>query len=267
MERSFQGTPLDRASAASDGVVVAVLPQGTYTLHPSFTSLSPGGSTTQQDLAPLTLTVGCQQVLEVVPDVYVRIDASLPECTTEETVHLTGTVVGTNDIASVSHAVSGGAPVVVCAACGPNPPIDVDVPLVRGANSVRVEAVDSAGNVAATTVFTRRVAEPSALDRAPAAEPLRVRRDVRGDLVITWETGGGPFNAYRGSIASLHVGRTYDHGEVGACAESASTVTLPNDAGSWYYLVVEAGCPSAPETSYGRNSFGVERPAANPRCP
>jgi hypothetical protein len=105
--------------------------------------------------------------------------------------------------------------------------------------------------------------EPSALDLAPGAEPLRVAR-VPAGLRLTWEDAAAAQvdHAYRGFI-----GTWYSHAAVAACALGTPEVTLPGEPGDdLYFLVAGAACDGR-VSSVGRRSDGVERPAADPACP
>lgn len=107
--------------------------------------------------------------------------------------------------------------------------------------------------------------EPSALDLRPGAEPLRVTTSG-GGLSLSWEDVPAQVaSAYRGTLQSLRTTRAYDHADFGACAVGGGTTFVVTPADDSYFVVV--GACGAAESSAGRNSFGVERPPANPRCP
>ena len=111
--------------------------------------------------------------------------------------------------------------------------------------------------------------EPSALDLRPGAEPLRVRKDPAG-LALSWEAvGGGPWDAYRGTIPTKGLASRplpYDHGDFGACGSLVARVVVPADPGLSHYFLAVLRC-AAGSSSYGRDSTGAERPPASPACP
>ena len=106
--------------------------------------------------------------------------------------------------------------------------------------------------------------EPSALDVRPGAAPLTVRR-AAGGLSLAWEWSAGQVDGvYRGTLASLHGTRRYDHA-VDQCGVTAGAAGVATPAADSYWLVATS-C-GAVESSYGRDSFGVERPPAASPCP
>jgi hypothetical protein len=106
--------------------------------------------------------------------------------------------------------------------------------------------------------------EPSARDTTPLATPLRLLRDASGALRFTWETLDGQLHhVYGGSLATLWTG-AYDHEPI-ECGLCCGEVMRALDAADSYYLVVNRCLLQ--ESSYGRDSRGVERPPASPPCP
>ncbi len=61
-----QGTPGGEAQAAEEGLVVACLPQGQYTLNPSIRSVNPGGGWSSTQLPPVAVEIGCREIKDVV---------------------------------------------------------------------------------------------------------------------------------------------------------------------------------------------------------
>jgi hypothetical protein len=107
--------------------------------------------------------------------------------------------------------------------------------------------------------------EPSALDQRPGATPLTVAKAAAA-LRLSYEgTLLQLRSVYEGTLVSLHRDRLYDHVQVGACSVAGPEATITPSPGNVYFLVV-ASCPPD-ESSYGRDSFGVERPASTNRCP
>jgi len=108
------------------------------------------------------------------------------------------------------------------------------------------------------------VREPSALDQRDV-EPLRVREDEAG-LVLGWEeTLGGRYVIYLGELQVLLRERRYEMTPINPCALLDIPVTMiPMPPGDAYFLVTQV--ENGAESSYGRDSFGVERPRFDP-CP
>jgi hypothetical protein len=108
--------------------------------------------------------------------------------------------------------------------------------------------------------------EPSALDLRPGATPLTVEKATPATLRLRYEAAPGALRSiYQGSVASLRLRRTYDHDSIAACSIASDEAVIPVAATDAYFLVVASCAPI--ESSYGRDSFGVERPAAVTRCP
>ena len=116
-------------------------------------------------------------------------------------------------------------------------------------------------------------------------QPLRITKNLlsAGDLFASW--GEVPkatkFNAYRGTIDSLSLGRVYDHTVIDVstgCNQPTTVVTLSQQfvvgsIGTDYYYLVTARSPcderDGLEGNYGQDSLGNLRPPANaiPTCP
>ena len=104
--------------------------------------------------------------------------------------------------------------------------------------------------------------EPSPLDLRPDSPPLLVRRDATS-LLLTWEdVGATSYALRRGTIAALVAG-SYDDEAIlcGLPGPAASAAIGGPDA---YFLAVSED--GGAESSHGRDSDGVERPAGTP-CP
>jgi len=108
------------------------------------------------------------------------------------------------------------------------------------------------------------VRAPSELDLMPAAPPLRVSRAATGELQLTWQdVGAERYDVYRGTLDALVRGG-YDHGRF-ACAVAIPETLIAEGATSHYFLAT--GRRGVFESSYGRDSFGTERPPAAALCP
>lgn len=251
-----RGTPSLLSRAAATGRSVFLLPAGAWTLEPSYRLVTAPGVSVLTTLPPMTLQVGCRQSIEAVPEVQVAVSTDVEPCPAAATVTVSGTAHADAGVASLAWSVGGGSPTTLCTSCGVDAPFSFDAPLVPGDNVVRVEAVDAAGAVAATEVFARRASEPSAV-------PVRVAKDP-GGLLVSWAPEPRDvFAVHAGTIASLHAG-TYDHDQLGGCGRTGSSAVIAAPAGGAYILVT-SGC-GAGHGSYGRDSFGTERPPSPSGC-
>jgi hypothetical protein len=104
--------------------------------------------------------------------------------------------------------------------------------------------------------------EPSAIDRRPWAEPLRVRRDG-ANVLVTWEPTMAPrFDVMAGHLSVLRTGaRDFTPAACGVSGTSASVDVGTSDA-----LIVVAHCGFA-ISSQGRGSDGIERDLISSACP
>ena len=109
------------------------------------------------------------------------------------------------------------------------------------------------------------VPEPSALDLDASVPPLRVMRASSGTLALDWQAvAADSYGVCRGTIASLRRG-AYDHDRTPACGVTSPLAELDDAPGDWNVLVTSR--LGGRESSWGRNSFGAERPAATTPCP
>jgi hypothetical protein len=110
-----------------------------------------------------------------------------------------------------------------------------------------------------------RCDEPSPMDLRPFAPPLLVSKTAAPDtLSLTWEDVRAPrYHVYGGDLADLAPARPVPQQIACDILANASAVVVPG-AGRWF--VVVASCATL-ESSYGRDSFGVERDAAATPCP
>lgn len=133
--------------------------------------------------------------------------------------------------------------------------------------SLTVSCIDDTWCQSTTEIRTSvsSLDEPSALDRRPAAEPLRVRKALLPDtLTLAWEDVRAPsYNVYGGDIADLGPARPQPEGLLCDVATNVADATV---AGPGRWLVAVASC-AALESSYGRDSFGRERDPYVVACP
>ena len=157
VEVNAAGTP-SSDSAATEGLVVACLPEGSYDFTPFVTSINPGGGTSNTELPPvLGIEIGCGQVIRVTPPLAVNVEK--PSCSTEPELTLSGRAASTTatpvTVGEIFAIVDGGPEIPVCTGCGDDPPFTVDVPLTDCASQVTVSAVSLAGTMSSTTTPVR----------------------------------------------------------------------------------------------------------------
>ena len=105
------------------------------------------------------------------------------------------------------------------------------------------------------------IGDPSALDRDPTAEPLRVARDGTIDeLVLTWEAGSTGYRVWQGDLDGLFATGTLNDEVVEQA--SFAEARFPTPGGNAYFLVT-TDCFGL-HCTRGRDSSGVER--ATPGC-
>lgn len=260
-----EGTPTEEADAASTGLVVALLAAGDWTLTPTVRSINPGGGTSTTELMPVSLRVGCRQVISMFPDFILELDP-VPPCVEAGFLQISGRVRGDADVSRIEATANGGAPVIACTGCGVEPTFTLAIPLDAAPNEIVVRAIDSESREATTSGFTQHVEEPSAIDRRPGSEPLRVRKAAAGGLELTWQdVAGAAANVYRGTLDALWLGRAYDHAGFGACDVAGGRVPVEHPAGGAYFVV--GGACGWGDGSLGRDWLGRELPPARNRCP
>lgn len=107
--------------------------------------------------------------------------------------------------------------------------------------------------------------EPSALDLRDVV-PFTVRRGSSlTSLVVGWEeTFGGEDSLYVGNLDQLIQNHSYSHEPASPCVLPVNPTTIDMPPGNVYFLVThwEEGI----ESSYGRDSFGRERPRGVTTC-
>lgn len=139
---SAAGLPNRAADATNRGEVVLYLPQGSYRLLPSV--VPAGSSQGRTGLAPIDISVGCQQRLSV--EECLRIEIPSAVCFSPGLVQVPILVRScTNEVTRLSYRIDGGEPVVVCLGCGVNPLVTASIPVASGDEVLMVTAVDSQG--------------------------------------------------------------------------------------------------------------------------
>lgn len=129
------------------------------------------------------------------------------------------------------------------------------------------ESLEPGTEPALTVCFTPPLG-PVGAGRVPdgdvvPGEPLRVGKDLEGDLLLTWGRSCVPcdtdYEVYEGMLENFT-----SHAYVFCGTGGDTSATVPLTEGNSYYLVV----PRNPteEGSYGTRSDGIERPPATSAC-
>ncbi|SPE62661.1 hypothetical protein SBV1_870002 [Verrucomicrobia bacterium] len=164
------GTPVSVQDATNSGLLRMALPQGTYTLYPYVMVINPDGSQSRTGLSPITLPVGCQQRIFITSGLQVQL--TNPACTADPgSVPISGQVIGSNQIASITVSVNGGPTNVLCNNCGLNPTFNtaVSVSTIPCSNStITVGATDILGNTASTTTPVLYSPQPPSIVACPS---------------------------------------------------------------------------------------------------
>ena len=147
------GTPVDAASATNTGLVRLELPEGSYTLTPTVYSVAPDGGQNYTELAPITVNVGCQQVISL--SECLQINVNLPAFTSSRILPVVGTVTSCNNVTNITYQLNGGAIISACTGCGVNPGFTFDLDLAAAGecatNTVTITAYDDSGAVSSVT--------------------------------------------------------------------------------------------------------------------
>ncbi len=79
--------------------------------------------------------------------------------------------------------------------------------------------------------------------------------------------GDPDYGLYPGDLTELYYNHRYTHEAVGFtyCGLETNSADIPMPSGDTYFLAVAHR--EGLESSYGRDSFGSERPVGDPACP
>lgn len=141
------GSPYTEATATNIGQVIMYLPEGTYTLYPTVSQS--GGET---GLQPIAVNVGCGQRIALEPCLQLTLNA--PDCTNNSLVQISGSVLScTNEVASITYTLNGGAPQTICTDCGTDPTFAFNLNLATECtnNILTVTATNDIGGVSSIT--------------------------------------------------------------------------------------------------------------------
>ena len=148
------GTPAYSQDATNSGLLRMILPEGTYSLIPEVTSINPtNGDESFIELAPITVNVGCQQVITL--SECLQINVALPSFTSNSILPVAGTVTSCTNVTLITYQFNGGAVTTACNNCGVNPGFSFDLDLAAAGpcatNTVVITAYDANGEVSSVT--------------------------------------------------------------------------------------------------------------------
>ena len=167
--REASGTPTSLSSASSEGQVTMCLPEGVYTMTPRVTAVNPGGGTSYTELPPVTVKVGCEQVIELTPELQISLN-DLPKETSAPILRMSGSVSSANEVAEMSVLLNQGDPQVICRKCGKDPEFSFETALEEGNNEIALSALDNVGNTASVKTSVRFTPAVIIDDPAPVVE-------------------------------------------------------------------------------------------------
>jgi hypothetical protein len=156
------GTPLTQAEAATRGLVVALLPQGRYTLDPSLRTVDPGGGTSTTRPPSFDVEVGCGQVIELLPELIPRLDG-IGTCAASSPLRATLSFDSDARVDRVTLELRGAPPIDLCTDCGLDPSLPIALDLLPCDNVYRFTATDALGNVASIAGVVRLDAQAPTL--------------------------------------------------------------------------------------------------------
>ncbi|HYO74247.1 MAG TPA: hypothetical protein VEU33_50060 [Archangium sp.] len=143
---TFYGTPAvwSQPNAASyaqtSGSVSMTLPQGSYTLTPSASMVKEDGTVNSATFAPIGFTLGCGQVVKLVPPLAVLVSTEA-YCASGNAVPVTGVVRSSPaQVDRIWYRVNGGPEITYCTNCGIDPDFKFTAPLSACDNTVQVFA-------------------------------------------------------------------------------------------------------------------------------
>jgi hypothetical protein len=143
---TFYGTPAvwSQPNAASyaqtSGSVSLTLPQGSYTLTPSASMVKEDGTVNSATFAPIGFTLGCGQVVKLVPPLAVLVSTQA-YCASGNAVPVTGVVRSSPaQVDRIWYRINGGPEITYCTNCGTDPSFSFTAPLSACDNTVQVFA-------------------------------------------------------------------------------------------------------------------------------
>ncbi len=154
VQGTFKGWPKTSANASANGSVRMALPQGTYTIQPGSSVLSPSGASSTATFATTQLELGCGQRVSISPGL--SVSANLPVCATSATPDIVGSVASSGEpVDRIWYTVNGGPDIDICPSnCGADPQFSAPVSLVACGNTIQVFASSGGQTASVTTQST-----------------------------------------------------------------------------------------------------------------
>jgi hypothetical protein len=157
------GTPVAPEMAATEGLLVVFLPEGSYHLVPRLQTASDPTGQDYIQLAPLDIEVRPFQQQCITP--CLRVNYELPRCAITPSLLVTGTVPTScgNKVDRIAWSLDGGPETTLCTGCGLNPSFSFEPHLPSGDcvdHVITVSANDSSGAVASNSQHIRLDSRP-----------------------------------------------------------------------------------------------------------
>jgi len=242
---TFYGTPYLQAEAQPDGEVVLVLPAGQYTLIPEVNILGSDGGVNNLILPAVPhVQVTCRGGMTIPPSGLV-VNVTPPACANPPSVHISGSVAGTANVAKIIWDRGDGVTNTICTGCGLNPNFGFDLPVNSPcqAYTFTVTAEDVNGQFAATTITI-----PA--DRTAPAITCPT------NITITCASPNGALASYPAPVVTDNC----DPNPVVSCSPSSGTWFLPgnttvtctatdrcgNSNSCTFTVTVTTNCPPSP---------------------
>lgn len=221
---TFYGIPAvwGQSNAASyaqtSGSISLTLPQGSYTLTPRASMVKEDGSENTATFAPMGFTLGCGQVVKLVPPLAVLVSTEA-YCASGNAVPVSGVVrSGPAQVDRIWYRVNGGPEITYCTHCGTDPTFKFTAPLSACDNTVQVfaytEGMPEPATGLAQLVWDDPSDGPSCADSYCVNRPPVARcRNVTVPVDATCTQSTGPVSVDEGSYEP-------DEGDTLSCTQT-----------------------------------------------
>lgn len=210
------GTPIKAGEASDRGLVAMILPQGAYNITPKVTAVNPNGSTSNTELPPVIIDVGCRQVITLTTELQIDLDELLLAAEDGQLL-LSGTLNSSASVLLLTYQHNGGEEVIICTDCGIDPSFSATITLQLGENTIVVAGLDALGGEA--SIISNVDYEPVIVE-PPVTDPLKVIGCLNKTVKVQSFESGTTVN--------------FDIGVSGGCGEPQ--VTCNPASGSYFGL-------------------------------
>ncbi|WP_170115466.1 kelch repeat-containing protein [Melittangium boletus] len=124
----------------NEGFLYMTLPQGTFTLKPRAKMVNDSGGATEASFAPVSVTAGCGQFINIVPPLAVNIQP-VARCASGGQVPISGVVKSSPAaVDRIWYRINDGPEVTLCTNCGKDVPFSFTATLQSCENTIKVFA-------------------------------------------------------------------------------------------------------------------------------